>query len=449
MPRSVLRQLLIGSLWGALLAPGIAGAQTKQPDFTLIHPNTSGGRFLTLHEAETLQQWRYNMGLYLYYLRRPISAMDLTTSRRADIVRNAVNVHLVGAVGFTDWVQGGLAVPVTVYESFFNPDVQANAVTFGTAQQQNRAGIGDIRAEAKFRLIDIDRYKFGVAVLPYMLFPSGKKSSFISNAAFSPGVKAVLEGNIRDRVWVGLNLGYQYVRRSDQFFADDANAIFDDRLTFGLGSRLRLTDDWSLVGEALAETNAKTPFRAEIQTPVELMAGAQWTPQRWSTWRGLNITLMGGSGITRGVGSPEAHVLLGINYRRPKIVALGVPKGEIVDVKVEEKIVISQRIHFEFNRSVLRPISFPILNDVAAILKQSPQIGKVQVEGHTDWIGSDVYNQRLSEARARSVVDYLARQGVDRARLVPIGYGEARPIGDNNTVEGRAKNRRTEFTVLE
>ena len=98
---------------------------------------------------------------------------------------------------------------------------------------------------------------------------------------------------------------------------------------------------------------------------------------------------------------------------------------------------------------MIRPVSYPIVDDVADLLRRNPQIRRVRVEGHTDWIGSDAYNQKLSENRARAVRDYLIQKGVEPSRLEAVGYGESRPVADNNTVQGRARNRRTEFTVLQ
>jgi len=71
---------------------------------------------------------------------------------------------------------------------------------------------------------------------------------------------------------------------------------------------------------------------------------------------------------------------------------------------------------------------------------------RVLLEGHTDSIGAEAYNQGLSERRAKAVMQYLIKGGVDSARLSTVGYGESRPIAPNNTKEGRAKNRRVELT---
>lgn len=90
--------------------------------------------------------------------------------------------------------------------------------------------------------------------------------------------------------------------------------------------------------------------------------------------------------------------------------------------------------------------SIAILDQAVDVLKRNPQ-AHVEVAGHTDSVGTDEYNQGLSERRARIVYDYLTSHGIDASRLAgPTGYGEARPIDTNDTKEGRARNRRTELT---
>jgi outer membrane protein OmpA-like peptidoglycan-associated protein len=115
----------------------------------------------------------------------------------------------------------------------------------------------------------------------------------------------------------------------------------------------------------------------------------------------------------------------------------------------KEKIVITERVFFEYNRAVIQQISFELLTEVAGVINDHPRITRIQVEGHTDSDGSDTYNQKLSAARAQAVVDFLIGAGVDTGRLVSKGFGESLPIDTNNTADGKAKNRRVEFTILE
>ena len=101
-------------------------------------------------------------------------------------------------------------------------------------------------------------------------------------------------------------------------------------------------------------------------------------------------------------------------------------------------------LNFETNSWQIRPSDAGTLDEVAAALKQTPAM-RVRIEGHTDNVGTAESNRVLSERRAQSVLDALVQRGVDRARLSAAGFGQERPIADNRTEEGRAKNRRVEL----
>lgn len=103
---------------------------------------------------------------------------------------------------------------------------------------------------------------------------------------------------------------------------------------------------------------------------------------------------------------------------------------------------------FAFNKAELTPQAGPRLDKLAAFLKQFPQ-RKLLVEGYTDGVGGDVYNNELSERRAESIRDALVQRGVDATRIVTKGYGKAYPVGDNANTEGRAMNRRVEVVIAD
>jgi len=114
-----------------------------------------------------------------------------------------------------------------------------------------------------------------------------------------------------------------------------------------------------------------------------------------------------------------------------------------------KEIVVLKGINFAFNSAELTPESKKILdeNRDVARLKGEPDI-RVEIAGHTDSIGSDAYNQQLSERRAKAVVDYLVSKGVDPKRLKAVGYGKKQPVATNATEAGRAQNRRVELQVF-
>ena len=112
------------------------------------------------------------------------------------------------------------------------------------------------------------------------------------------------------------------------------------------------------------------------------------------------------------------------------------------------KTVVLPGVNFAFNRADLLPEARTTLDhEVIPELKADPELS-VAVEGHTDAVGSDAYNQKLSERRAASVKSYLEAQGIAPSRIEAVGFGESRPVADNDTEMGRAKNRRVEIKEL-
>ena len=123
----------------------------------------------------------------------------------------------------------------------------------------------------------------------------------------------------------------------------------------------------------------------------------------------------------------------------------GCPSRVVVTSK---SIMILEMVYFETNKAVIKPVSFGLLDDVAKTLNTYTDIQLVEVQGHTDNVGNDASNLKLSQARAEAVMKYLVNKGVDPTRLQAKGYGETQPIDSNDTAEGRAKNRRVAFTIL-
>ena len=115
----------------------------------------------------------------------------------------------------------------------------------------------------------------------------------------------------------------------------------------------------------------------------------------------------------------------------------------------EKEIVIAQQVQFESDRSVIRKESDGLLDQVAAVIKDHPEIEKLEVQGHTDDTGNKQRNKVLSQGRADAVKKALVRRGVIEKKLDAKGYGQDQPLGDNTTEAGRAKNRRVQFTILQ
>jgi OOP family OmpA-OmpF porin len=134
-------------------------------------------------------------------------------------------------------------------------------------------------------------------------------------------------------------------------------------------------------------------------------------------------------------------------YKKPK------PTTKKPEIKPEEpktaKILKDayDNLVFEFNKDVIKPTSYPFLDEVVDVLAAEPN-WTLKVEGHTDNVGKDDYNLKLSQKRAESVKKYIESKGIMPSRITAEGFGSTKPIADNKTEEGREKNRRVEFKII-
>ena len=126
----------------------------------------------------------------------------------------------------------------------------------------------------------------------------------------------------------------------------------------------------------------------------------------------------------------------------------GCPRKMTLVVVRKDRIEIKQQLHFRPAKSVILKDSYPVLQQVAQVIKDAPTI-TVRIEGHTDNVGRVQTNMKVSQARADAVRDYLVQQGVNPKQLIAIGYGPTRPIASNTTRAGKLLNRRVEFRIVD
>ncbi|MFT3756942.1 MAG: OmpA family protein [Pseudoxanthomonas sp.] len=176
---------------------------------------------------------------------------------------------------------------------------------------------------------------------------------------------------------------------------------------------------------------------AGIGAVAGLLSGGSATERRQHAMVGAGIGGMAGAGIGAYQDRQEAEL-------RRQTANTGIDVSRDGDVI---KLNLPDGVTFDFNSAALKPQFYPALNNVARILVEYNQT-IVEVSGHTDSIGTDAVNQRLSEQRASSVSSYLVGQGVQQVRIESVGFGKQYPIADNSTDAGRAKNRRVEIRLV-
>ena len=184
--------------------------------------------------------------------------------------------------------------------------------------------------------------------------------------------------------------------------------------------------------------NQKTKRGATIGAVAGAIAGAVIGNQSGNNRTGAVVGAAAGAAVGAAIGhrmdkqEEELKQIPGVEVTRPS-------EGEI-DVRLTSDIL------FDYNSSALRPESRSTLDQLGTNFRQYPD-NRVVVEGHTDSVGSDSFNQRLSEQRAANVADYLIDRGVPASNVIVYGYGEARPKDSNDTAEGRQLNRRVEIHI--
>ena len=131
---------------------------------------------------------------------------------------------------------------------------------------------------------------------------------------------------------------------------------------------------------------------------------------------------------------------------KPKVV---IAKPKRVEVQ-DNRIVINEKIQFDFNKATIKPESDSLMQEIINVIKENPHIKKLAIEGHTSSEGSDKYNLKLSDKRAKAVMDYLVKKGeLPKEMFTAKGFGEGKPIAEESTEEGKEKNRRVEFNITE
>lgn len=148
---------------------------------------------------------------------------------------------------------------------------------------------------------------------------------------------------------------------------------------------------------------------------------------------------------SKGLGIYRQDVKLESGVAREIIAVLGAARA----VVLQDRIQLNENVYFDTNSANLRSESFALLDEVANLLIATPEISKMEIQGHTSTEGADDANLQLSQARADAVRAYLIKRGIKSDRLTSVGYGETQPIHDESTDEGRALNRRVEFIITE
>lgn len=257
--------------------------------------------------------------------------------------------------------------------------------------------------------------------------------------------------------FIAFGVGYDYMMFDNQIPATRDDTDLDYELNLGFGAEWGLGDDWKLKTEFGYHTVSNGYFDGVSGSSTGGLLG---------TLEDAYMTFDLGFLVYFGKGQPSKYCQLyegimaadmpdPVDYDRiEEIVQKYIPQEVVKEVVVEKPVPMTDSrrwvlvgVNFDFNSSKLRDEAYPILFHAVQVLLQNPDM-RIEIQGHTDNIGTEASNKRLSEKRAQAVKDYLVARGVSASRITTVGYGESMPIADNKTAQGRLMNRRIEFKVL-
>jgi outer membrane protein OmpA-like peptidoglycan-associated protein len=405
--------------------------------------------YFSVYSSRTAPRGRFHFSLWYDYVGDPITSRAFNRefpTRLAsgeDMVEHIHTIDLVGSYSLLDWLELGIDVPFSDVTSNFE----------GTRRD---TGLDAIRLLAKAQLTRERTYGLGFALVPFLDLPTGDSKRLSSDGETDFGFLGVADF-VHGRFRASANAGYKVNQEGDLHLLDLNDG--GDEILYGLGAGLLAiknqpmlfgyVDNVEVIAELFGSTIGDDPFRDEFATPLEMLGGARFYGRS-----GLYFTFGIGESLTDSINGAAVRVIGSLGYTPPPPPPAPLPPAPPPPpppaeklVVTEEQIITLEPIYFDFDKATIKPVSYPVLDEVAKVMRDGPTI-VVRVEGHTDDVGSDAYNARLSERRAHSVVKYLVAKGIDPARLQAIGFGESRPIATNDTPEGRAKNRRTEFHIV-
>ena len=454
----------------------------------------------TLFSPDTYQKGKFGLGFY----------WDMTRFAIPGDPRYPVQMNFTvgGAYGITDKIEVSASMP---YVSYKLSSVSSNSreLTDIALEDYDDSGMGDLSLGLRFKAVEFGKGAFTPFVQAFLPTGDAEKGTGADNTRILLGasVGTELDGLNKTRLYT--QLAYQFATDYDQprkdfsentrpyerprfqrFGTNPFYREYGNTLWYGAGFALPIVENtFEIFSEftgfhSFDDKNYIPMYEVNDKGAVEELdvvqdGGMLTGGARIGFQNGLVLTA-GGGGQLYGkeplYNNPHYTVFAGVTYNRPHVVKVFYDKPEIPVEETGEvpslptpilprsgefdcsKIELAM-VHFEFDKSTLTPEGIATLQQLARLLRVCDQT-VIEVQGHTDWIGTENYNMGLGNRRARAVVYYLVYdEGIDPARIVKPEklergiiagetYGESVPIASNETDSGRALNRRAQFPIL-
>lgn len=442
------RLAALALLVGVYVSPSALG-QAAALDVNRFHPALGSARLLTVARADVGEPSELVAQLFLHYADLPL-AYTYGNRIAGALVRDRFTADLALSYSLFERLQLSLSLPVTLQQG-------GDAITYSDVETGLprslppvvARGVEDLRLGVKGRFWNNERFGLGGAA--EVAAPTGNVSGYLGSST-ATGTVDLLAHATWPRVAVALNVGWRWAAAEQQLL----NVRAGSGLRYGAGVDVEVYRHagipFHLIGEVYGLVHSS--FASAASSPAEAMLAGKAQVRDWSFFLGA------GTGLNAGYGEPRVRVVAGLAYTwqyrppppqppPPPPPPAPEPPPPAITVPVEgDRLQLWEPVYFDFNEDTINPVSFRLLNEVARFIIAQPELGPIRIDGHTDDVGGEAYNLKLSERRARAVVDYLSAQGVPAERLSYVGYGKRCPLLPNATEKERSINRRVEFVIV-
>lgn len=507
-------RLVLGALLGTSLLPAPAArAEEGRFDAQVFRPSAAPRDLVMVQKSEVIGHMSPVFGIYNDLGFDPLVLVSGDTGQTVEAVGARLQLTGLVGVGLFNWVDLKLAVPFVAWQT------SDNLRNLGTEGKVRPTSMGDIRVAARATIPGLNRRDdvtrgFGMALEGNLNLPTGNEKAFTGDGVLTGGFTVIADYRLGFGAIIAANAGL-WLRPDRQF----AGVRVGDMASFGLAGEAYVVQRWglSVLGGAYGYPSLDKFPDSPRQVPAETMLAL-----RWQTKHGISITFGGSFGAACGFGAPALRLFNSITWqpstsreqeeinrilerdrndpdgdgitgdvdRCPSVPGppdnQGCPHKDsdgdgVADHEDEcpslsggqggkngcpvayikgNEIVILDKVHFATDKDIILDQSKPILEAVAQVLQDNPDIIDVRIEGHTDVRASDAYNIKLSDRRAHSVMQYLIDTGIAAERLQAKGYGHTRPLYDDSSCTApdedlgadcrymTSENRRVVFRIL-
>lgn len=411
-----------------------------------FNPVTSGLDFVTVHSSETLKPGVVNLGGFLNYAVNTLPYFDESPQGKLRLNDSVLGMDLNAGLGLTDNWEIGISLPQILRQSVSDRT--------GARGEFEKTGATEVRINSKYRLWGDDRG--GFALIGSMNVNRIENNPYTgANPGPTFNFEVAADTTI-DRVAVGVNLGYRFRQPGTRIANSFVEPLKNQMIASLAASYFLPRYSTKLIAEVFGSLPAEKTSTDGTRSlsSLEAIGGA-----KHDLTTNLSVHAGAGIGLIQGIASPDWRIYTGVNYafgplweKSPPSSGTTVAGGgvtqflrQVRDEQPGERFR-TQSIHFEFDSDKMIGNYGAVLAELAEHLSKGYR--ELIIEGHTDSVGPEAYNQRLSLKRAESIKRYLInRFGQDAQKILAVGYGESRPIADNGNYQGRQLNRRVEFVI--